>query len=306
MIAAVSVAGLSSCLKDSLDGCPDDQGYAFRLTVTPDYSRNSPSDWYNIGCVHVYIFDDQNQFVTCEQAAAYSGQPYVFNLDYLAPGEYQFVAWTNCGDIYKANIPMEQCHANRPSIDDLQLYFDNTQAGCLTTDIPDLHHGILTGAVAVADEYNHYTLVVRPITYRINITVKGFPDNGDDYGFDITDNNSHYYFDFDNQNNLIVPSQGDFTYTRTSAMANSEIKASIKVLKLQDGRTPQFVFGDAAEEFYSGDLIQMIRLAYQANGQTVDFEAIHTYDIVLTYDTNMNVRITVNGWRYTGQSGDLG
>lgn len=302
LFSAVAAITLASCVNEDIGDCPE--GYRIILTVTPDYSvtRSNPADWYGITCVHAYIFDSDGTFVGCAQGGSYTGEDYVFDLD-LEPGQYRFIAWTNHGDTYKTNITMDDCHALRPSAAELQLAMQCTKNQDITTDIPDLHYGVLSGAVVVEEADNHFKVVMRPNTYRINFTVKGLPVTTNDYDFTITDNNSDYTFD-----NTIIPDKDDFTYRRTSNFEGAEIYATHKVLRLAHGREPQFVFSnaDTSKKLYENDLVKMIKSAYEVNGQSVDFDAVHTFDITLQFAADMSVTISVNGWKYTSQTGPLG
>lgn len=297
----MAAAIMASCVNEDTGDCPDGR---VRLIVTPDYSvtRSNPADWYDIRCVHAYIFDADNKFVDCVRGGDFTGRDYVFDLE-LAAGTYHFIAWTNHGNIYKPNISMEECHLMYPASSELELAMKYTPGADITADIPDLHYGALPDAVVAEAADNEFKVVMRPNTYRINFTIKGLPETTDDYDFTITDNNSDYKFD-----NSIVPDKDDFTYRRTSRFEGAEIKASHKVLRLEHGRTPRFVLSNATtpEVLHTNDLVQMIKNAYEHNGQSVDFDAVHTFDITLQFDTDMGAVITVNNWSYSQQPSILG
>jgi hypothetical protein len=79
------------------------------------------------------------------------------------------------------------------------------------------------------------------------------------------------------------------------------MSASIKTLALGDDRHPRFVFRNdtTGELLFAGDLVGMILNAYAAGGQTVDFDTTFTYDIELSFNNELGVSVTINGWEFT-------
>lgn len=304
VVVAAALAGLSSCIRDDLDGCADPRGN-LRLTVKLDAGnagRSGNAESYRIDRADLYVFDGNNRFLKHARGGAYNeGEEYEFFLD-LEAGKYHFVVWTNEGDVYKINRTLQDDDPDAPAFDELQLYMDHASSGCLLSGIPDLLHGIYTDAVVYTNRNNHFTVYLSPLTYNINIKVKGMPVSGDGFDFSITDNNSHYNFD-----HSIVPGRDDFQHTRTCSIADGELNTSFKVLTLQRDRTPQFVFRNTAsgEILFDKCLIEMICDAYEKSGQQVDFSQTHTFDIVLSYDTDMGVTVSVNGWDYKPEHSDL-
>lgn len=293
-LTALLLTGTGSCIKDDLSGCPDDR-VRVQIMLDIETTRGTTAENYQIDAVQLYVFDAQGAFVTTTTGGAYTPDEDYFLYPEIEPGDYRFVVWTNVGDHYKTS-------GASASLSELQLYLDHAADACVRTDIPDLHHGILNDAEVVKNRINHFTIVLSPNTNRINVRVEGLPATADDYGFTITDDNGRY--NFDNSFGLCAVLQ----YIRTSNFATGQLGTSIKVLRLTDDRTPAFAFVNdtTGEMLFADNLIDMIRRAYAVAGITVDFDTTHTFDIVLKFDTQMRVTVSVNGWNYTVTPGQLG
>jgi Protein of unknown function (DUF1812). len=301
-------------MKDDLDGCVDPRGNTRILVKFNPDMYELPENEHQIDSVHVYVFDENDKFVTAWNGGCYdylSGEEYeVFvNLD---EGIYQFIAWTNPCDSYRFSHAFSDCQPQVTTLQQLELYLSSTTDKCYRSEIPDLHHGIYRRAAIVPNQNNLYIIYLIPDTYRINVTVKGLDVTTDSYEFNIRDNNSHYSFE-----NAVVSGKDDIQHIRNSRFNGNQIDASMRILpltnyhrlpsswiqdqtRLANDRSPQFSFTNttADEVHYSEDLVKMIRTAYENGGQAVDFTKTYEFDIVLTFDVNMNVTITVNGWSY--------
>ena len=283
---------MNSCVRPDLSDCS-----SIRLTVrTLTDATRSVGDTYNIENVTVYVFDNQNRFITAFESGAYSGSGLVFTTELnLDPGTYHFVVWTNQGDTYTTTHSVEQCHQDKPSLSDLTLYMNCPSNKTLTTDIQDLHYGILTNAVVTANTDHEFTVVISPNTYRINFSVEGLTENTDRYAFSVRDDNSHYMF-----NNSIVSGKDTFNHLRMTSFADNKLTASMKTLLLTESRSPLFELSNntTGKSLFSADLVALIKKAYTAWGQTVDFDNIYEYDIIITFRGNLGLIISVNGWVY--------
>ncbi len=300
--SVIMLTGFGSCVREDMSDCPD--GYIrvqLKLDVDVDVAGSRAAEFYQIDATRLFVFDSQDRFVT-----AVDGGPYVAGEDYflypeIGPGDYHFVVWTNMGDHYKTTHSLQQCHEENPVHSDIIFYYEIPEDGHVRTDIPDLHHGALPGATVEAYKDNHFSVELSPNVNRVNISVEGLSETADEYGFTISDNNSRYLFD-----NSFGPCTG-LNYIRTTQFENNELGASIKVLRLEETRTPVFTFDNktTGTVLFTDDLIDMIQSAYAVAGKTVDFDKTHTFDIVLRFDINMDVTVTVNGWNYTYRPGIL-
>lgn len=302
MFVTAAAIALASCVNEDTGDCPEDG--KVRLVVTTDRmeQRGGPADRYNIDCIHAYIFDADNAFIGCAQGETYTGEDYTFDLD-LDPGMYHFVVWSNHGDTYLPSHSMEECHLTNPQMGDMSVYLQFPQDMCLYDDIPDLHHGILKEAAVTGTADHEFVVTVRPDTYKLNFTVKGIQRSTDVHTFRITDNLTRYDFE-----NSIVPATDDYHHIRTATAAGDDMTASMIVLGLADDRQPQFDLEntDSSETLYSAGIVDMIKRAYATAGNVPDFSREFEFDIILTFDINMDVTVSVNGWTYTVNQTPLG
>ncbi|MCD8103154.1 MAG: FimB/Mfa2 family fimbrial subunit [Alistipes sp.] len=294
LLCAASV--LQSCIKDDRDDCPDSQP-AVRIVVrTLAETTRSEADLYNIENVYIYIFDADLRYVATWQGGAYSyGTEYEAWLD-LEPGTYHFVAWTNQGMSY----------AGQPDGDagSLVVGLQYPAGGVVDTEIPDLHHGMLADAEVLPETDHTFEIIIRPDTYRINFTVEGLEAfDEDEYLFSVTDNNTHYGFD-----NTIIEGMDHVRYLRTTGFTDGGLTASVKTLRLTEGREPLFELADitSGQTLYTDNLVEMILSAYAAAGHTVDFETEFEFDLRLVFDADMNLTISVDGWNYNPGPTPLG
>lgn len=292
----------TSCVSDDLDNCPP--AWNVRILVKPDTETSrAAADRYQIDQMTLYVFDQSDKFVTSWQGGAYTfGTPYEAYLS-LTPGNYRFIIWTNQGEIYQTNYTLNECQEQKPWLNDLQFYMNCPQAGIITGDIPDLHHGDLKEAKVQENTQNEFTIILKPNTYKINFTVKGLPVNENEYHFRIRDNNSHYKF-----NNAIVAEQPEFSFLKTTQFEESnELYSTIKTLRLTSIRKPMFDFTclTSGECLHEDNLVEMIAKAYATGGQNVNFSTTFEFDIVLAFNASVGVTVTVNGWSYTENKTNL-
>ena len=292
-----------SCTKEDMSDCPT----GLQIKVQPDPTIFSTyANRYTIDSVVIHVFDaSDDRYVTSWTGGKYTpGRDYIANIPLTTAGSYKFICWTNLGDFYKINHDIAYCEQNQPLSTNLHLYADYPADKIIRTIIPDLHYGAVTGIYNIGTPNADYTINLSPNTYKLNFTIKGLPDQTHTYGFEIKDNNSHYNFD-----NTIVAGRADYRYFHsTNTFYNSELKQSLIELKLDSSRSPLFTFSDmtTSTDLYSHDLVDLITRAYTYGGQTLNFTATYEFDIVLHFDSQMNVSITINGWNYSDSGGPLG
>ena len=304
---AVAALCLASCIKDDLSNCIDPRGNV-RLTIKLDAKATTKSlDSYQIDSTHVYVFNANDEFVDFATGGVYDPtQEYELFFTLEESGDYRFVVWTNPGETYKANYSEQQCYAQQYTTRQLQYFMNIPADKQVAQDIPDLLYGTTKQGI-ISHVNNTVVVEMTPNNYYVNVKVKGLPQtNDDDFEFSITDNNSHYNF----ENTIIRTNIDDFAYTRRANQQAGELNVSFNVLRLsdKDGHAPEFVFANTTqgENLYSANLIGMIHRAYEQSGQELDFDKIRSFDIVLTLDIDMGVTVSINGWEYSSQPGELG
>ena len=305
---AGTMTGLTSCLKSDYDECVDDRGNV-RLTFSLDenvVSRGSISD-YQIDSISIYVFDASTARYEAVAGGGkyFPGQVYELFLT-LKGGLYDFIVWTNQGEIYKSTIPTFEVTPKN----DMELFMDHSAVD-FSKDIPDLLYGTPRDAngnprsiTIIEKRDNHVPIVLTPNVYKINIEVTGLPASATgNYSFAVTDNNSRYEF----SDNSIINSDPDFQYVRTATAGGGKIETSMKVLQLTSTRTPDFIFKDSSGNIlFENDLVELITRAY-ATGSTgpVDFNKTFVFNIKLECNINMEMTASVNGWEYKKETNEL-
>jgi hypothetical protein len=315
-LVGLVLTGAWSCIDEEPGLCVDPRGNV-RLTVNLDTeitvtrtpgapgATRADDPAYHINHLHVYVFDADERYVAFIEGGEYTGQTYEFFLN-LPAGDYHFVAWTNPGDVYKTNFDPAEPESVTRAMSDMHFYLDHG-GETLTEHLPDLLHGIARDMSVEENRDNHIDVAMASNNYMINMKLKGLPPTADEFEFAITDNNSHYTFD-----NTLIAGQDDFTHSRASFYYKGEATSSIKTLTLSEDRDPQFTVtrknatGAIPDEvLFDQSLTQTIIDAYGGSNQSVDFAATHTYDIVLSFDVNMDLTVSVNGWEYTVSNTEL-
>ncbi len=212
---AVSAVSLASCVKENFEEeCPPDVRLLIktdqdtgRYGTRADSRARNVEEWYDsIDSIDVYIFDENEKFVTL-----WKGGPYTPGVDYEVPlreiglmeGVYTFVAWTNSDDNhdddsgyhYYSNFGelMSALGAGEPTEDgenptnpqvpepnftmgDMQMhmkhpedrfYDDNSES------FPHRHHGILEKAYVSENSIlaGGNILEIFPSIHKVNFTI---------------------------------------------------------------------------------------------------------------------------------------
>lgn len=284
-----------------MSDCPR---HSVRIIVKVKEEIKDVVDPSGINNICLFVFDEQDYLV-----GKWAGEANIHDNIYdvsleLEPGKYTFVAWTNEGDTYKCSPASATTDSNTRATYGNMIYFLNCSGNnVFGNDLPDLHHGEYTNAVVEASKDNEFTVYLTPNTYTVNFTVKGLPVLDHRYDFTINDDASSYNFE-----NSIVDDGNDYLHIRSSEFENNELTASFKTLSLAHDRQPIFGLENTTTEknIYSDDLVDMILKAYEGGGMKVDFSNTFEFDIVLRFDANMGVTITVNGWSYTPNETPIG
>jgi hypothetical protein len=301
-LTLLAILVVSSCntIKEGATNCPT------RLIVQTNADANvnyypATFDRYNIDSITVFVFDQNNKFVTLWGGGAYtSGQDYVVPFE-LDPGQYKFVAVTNQGGLYKTNY--SSADIKQRSLDEVTMMLNLPASKDITTDIADLHLGTLNGIeVAKSISSSTYTIVIYPQTYKVNYTILGLPNTAE-YKIDVTQQNFSRKLD-----NSMTTLADTFHYLRTPAAAGTnKMQTSMTMLNLSADKVMPLNFSCVTngKDYYSGDLIDMIKKVYSVSGAAVNFNTTFEFDITLSFTANILVAVTVNGWTYYVQAGKL-
>ncbi len=298
IVFSVVLLSTLSCVKENLEDCTDPRGNVrVRASVTTDIAgTRAEIDGFEIDRAHLYVFDARGSYLTSAESDQVdeTGRGYDFWLT-LPDGDFDFVVWTNIGELYRVNKSVEESTPGSHTMSDMELWLDHGGQP-LTDTIPHLLHGIIRSQTIVYDVENRVEIEITPKTYTVNLTALGLPEGSDLYAFTITDNNSHYTFQGE-----LIENKPLFTHRRTDTAPRGEFRSSIRTLTLSADRDPRFglVNTTTGTTLHDADLIYTITRAYRAASRAPDFENTYTYDIVLTFDTaKMEFTVSVNGWEH--------
>ncbi len=293
-----------SCIREEISTCPKD---ASRLQFRFSYQDTRALQEGELKVANIYVFDRNDRFVAQQEIAnPVIGAVYAadFKLD---PGNYSFAVWVNRVDPYSIAPNPGEFPFMRPAKREAEMRLNLSEDRCVRSIIPTQLYGSLDFE-SIPDEGDRLlTIPLVENTNIINLTVRGLARTAHVYTCTITDDNGNYYFD-----NSFAPC-GEFQYTTPAHFDSSDaLKSSLTVLRLAETHHPKLALRDltAGETVYpyhpwqTDDLIGMILKAY-ANGPRIDFDRTHVYDIIISFDTNMDVTVTINGWELTRDEQEL-
>jgi hypothetical protein len=301
-LAAALLLGLSSCYQEDMSVCVDPRGnvhFALRLTEGVERRGKELAD-FDITGVRVWAFDSQGRSAAYTTAERNADGRYEAWMN-LSGGDYNFVAWTGNGTVYKV--------ADTSGVmDEMVLFLDHSFDEAITETIPDLLYGSVQGCAIATGRNNDIDVAMSPDTYNINVTAKGLEQNADIWEVSIYKSGTYFLF-----NHSIFHDEGVFHHLRKGALTGpGQFAASMRIVAPgadtpgADGN-PRLVVRNATsgEVCYDRSLVKTIVDAYAKNGQTIDFEHTYTYDITLAFDASMGVTVTVNGWEHQTEPTDL-
>ncbi len=348
----LAVLILPGCVAQEYEYCPPrlfiitdhDAGLYGEPAATRAQSRARYVDeWFeSIDSIHVYIFDENERFVTLWEGGGYiPGQTYEVPFDKLGlpEGVFTFVAWSNRFGDHTCNVQELLASGEDFYLDDMVLHLD-TRDGVISDDINHRHWGILeranmtnTSVIAPLE----YTIVIDPAIHKLNFMLEGVESDmasrataAEDYSVTVSDNNSVHTF-----RNDFVPDQPTYYNTRTmmdvtgapggpGAWFDDEgippagtdpedgyslYTTSIYAVQMHDlSKTGVEIRNDDTGRviFEEDDIVSLINLVYSSNSQKVDFEETLEFDILVSFITSGYITLNINGWTYRLNDVDLG
>lgn len=310
---------LASCLRENRDDCPPSgplDAFDVRILVKTDAdTRAEAPARYDINSVRIWVFDGGGHFVTSWSGGAYtSGHEYRADLQ-LDSGNYRFVVWTNSHEpYYILSHDDEQCLAGTTHFDDLSLRLDPSHydGRIIEEDISDMHHTVREATVS-PDTDNVITLIVSPVTYKVNFTVEGLPVSTDDYHFTVSAHELSH--DFTNSHSILPGGAEKFIYRRTTGHAadGEVLRASMIMVGL--GHAPcghtfalsRTSLTRAAEQIFpasgEADLVRLVVDSYKSyhGGEEPDFASRFEFDVPLEFTgdgAEIKLGLKLGDWKY--------
>jgi hypothetical protein len=321
-IAFTAAATLGGCVAEDYSDCLD-----VRLLIRTDHevrynspaggrtTRSAVGEWYNcIDAVRVYLFDETLGYVK-----AWDGPALTWNGDYEVPlrlidlpeGIYTFVAWTNPDELYRSNAHELGVGAH---LDGFLMHTDIPADGEMVDDFTHRHHGILERVYvsnnSILDPRTN-TIVIDPTVHKVNFTVSGLEATEGGWSLSVADSNRTH--DFRNR-----PVEDDQPYRHTHLLDFGEqggtragtlsAATSMTLQQLHDPTPTTVSLTDMStgELFYQADLVELIEQVYGVvAGRSVDFERMLEFAVALNFTEGSLFSITVNGWTYRLNTGEL-
>lgn len=215
----------------------------------------------------------------------------------LRSGNYRLVAYAGLTAPY--SLSPETLVGGETKFDDMRLNLSCRSDGAVT-DVPgQLFHGYLPDVDVVISKAGLDTVI--PLienTNRINVTIVGLT-NPEAYRLRIDDTNGDYNLD----NSFATVRTIFYTSDLKKDEATSNLTGAFTVLRLKQDRKHAII--TLREETSNKVLFEASLIDLLLNIGTLDFDKTHDYNIILTFDLNLNVTATINGWKVKEQSGAI-
>lgn len=299
MLALISATILLGCTKEDLESCKTLHYITFEYTKNAQFTDKFTSE---INTLDVYVFDSKGNFIKCfsDEGEHLSTGFYTMPVD-LPKGEYTFVAWGNSRNSYSVfDITNPEQHSLSPNIST----YNNSRISLMNgsdaiSELPDnLFHGMAQGIKIGPGNLQNTLISLTKNTNSINVTVVGL--NG------VSRARSNSYVEV-----LLGAADGEYTFDNSISNSNKLIhyvpvsrteaanilKTKTKLLHLLSGMKSYIVIRDSVknEEYFNENLLDLLMRLPDINTDE-DLEIYDEYDIVITFDSNLGAKVTVNGY----------
>lgn len=300
---------LQGCIKEDLSNCKSELLLSFRYTLNDQYENLFGLE---VSKVTVYVFDSNGKYVDCfsEQGNQLTND-YVMHLP-LPKGTYSVVAYGGEFSTYspgeldhQLNTLNETLRKGVTDINDFRAELKNMKGNedyLYPLNTPDnLYAGWTTHAVSTMG-----SKVITPVeliqdTKKIKVKISGTNYLSGALEVYITALNGRYLFD-----NSIDGNHGTFKYTPINSMQQPDrLEVDLKMMRLVLGQAPRLVIRNSAtsEVIYDENMIDQILLTQKYSSQE-DFDRKDEYVFEIVIDHNMNVLVSINGWKINNVTPD--
>lgn len=300
---------LQGCIKEDLSNCKSELLLSFRYTLNDQYENLFGLE---VSKVSVYVFDSNGKYVDrfSEQGNQLTND-YVMHLP-LPEGTYSVVAYGGEFSTYSAgeldhqlNTLNETLRKGVTDINDFRAELKNVKGNedyLYPLNTPDdLYAGLATPAVSTMG-----CKVITPVelikdTKKIKVKISGTNYLSGALEVYITALNGRYLFD-----NSIDGNHGTFKYTPIHSVQQPDrLEVDLKMMRLVLGQAPRLVIVNSAtsEVIYNENMIDQILLTQKYSSQE-DFDRKDEYVFEIVIDHNMNVSVSINGWKINSVTPD--
>lgn len=294
---AIVILAMTSCFSDDLSDCPPEDK-AVRVYFEID-AQTGAGDAEEIDRMSLFVFDAQERLVTVlkDDDVTLSGNYYMT----LSPGvgEYTFVAWANLTGSY-ACTPYKE---GTTQLEELEAYLV-ADADNAVRQTPGLLYFARTDKVQVtATEDQYVTMLLNKNNNTVHVRTEGLPAGDHQYNLAISARNGSYKFD----NSFASDTEEIHYITECTRDGASQLSGSLTIMRLaRDRRFPVLKLEDTTtgETLYSGNLIDLI-LRLEELSEPIDIEKSNVYNILLRFDADLNVSVSVNGWNIVTDEAEI-
>lgn len=295
---AASLLTLGSCISEDFSPCTTDGDRQVRVyfsfaTDNP-HSKHMDDNATEANRIQLLAFDSKGTFAGewIDEAAQPADSSYYMEIP-LKAGSYSLVAWSGLSDAY-AIVPYPLT-AGETDIDGCLMKIARDADNSVKIAPNHLFHGNLATAVVSANERtdHSFTVELAQNTNVVNVRTEGFPPSVHSHSLTITDDNGSYYFD-----GSLAPDSDVHYATLCAKDSQSQLAGSLTVMRLYENRPrPLLTLRDETtkQTVFRADLIALL-LKLRDKGQVIDFNTMHTFDILLSFQNDMSITININGW----------
>lgn len=288
---------MSSCIKEREGDC--DNRLKVYFSAAFDSRATGVLNPQDLKHLDLFVFDDNDLYVGTWSDDHIRFSPGYYMTLPLDVGTYTLVAWCNARSCYYYKTDFIK---GRTTLSEATIALLHN-GGIVDTSPELLLFGNYLQARVTRARNQSFVVSLQQVTYDINVTTEGLPVSDGDFRLTITDIVSEGKFD-----SKVSPSSEEIRYTTAcDKIAGGQLSASLAVIKLEEQRLiPVIGLTNSTNgtELFKGNLVRMIlALRELAPPVEVDFDRIYTYDIVLRFDADMNVTISINGWNIPPGSG---
>ncbi len=289
----VCLAGLTACIKEDMEDCPED--LRIYLTFTPATYARTGVDPKEVDRISLFAFDVQGIFrgVWIDENPALA-PGYYMTIPRLPAGDYRFVVWGGLHECY-STLPAT-FKVGETLYKDALLELDIT-SGEISKLLHPLFHAQKTEYIREDVRQQHIDMPIVQAYNTINLTTEGLAPTSDEFRMSVTDNNGKYTFDYS-----FAPCS-EFIYSALCTKdAGGQLRSSLNILKLAADRHPQFGIYNVTQQktLYKADLVDLLNKM-----EDVDYDNIHTYDVHITFTTDgtdLYASVSINGWEVTEET----
>lgn len=285
---------IAGCIREDLSECPPlVTRLEFAHTTPCNPALAYPAD---IDSLHLFVFNPDGIF-----SAGYIQSGVRLSEDYsceipLPEGKHTVITWAGRGNAYQT-IPATFI-AGQTTLDEAVLSLRtgyNFRTG-KQDSVLVCSQTLYFGSDTINAGTTHMVKLTKNTT-RIKVTISGLKPRGA-YRLMITGDDNLYKFD----NSL--SSVRKINYIQLlDAGSEGKTEALTDMLNPGKGNHPVISILEKAgsTEIFSDDMIKLIT----ENMADANFECMDYFEIDITFDTNMSVSVSVNGWNMSEQDDDL-